>query len=74
MSVTRCRRCDQPMETGFLLDETGERVDRCYWAEGEMGTYMRGGKTHLPITALRCLTCGILELYANELGPQSHSR
>lgn len=66
----QCPQCQQPMEPGFLLDDSGKHVDRGFWAQNDIATYMRGGKQHLPITAMRCPACGRLELFACQIASQ----
>jgi hypothetical protein len=58
-------KCKQPMQEGYLREET--RQSR--WYEGPprrwLGMTMVGWATkQLPITAYRCPSCGYLESYA----------
>ena len=71
MNVPRCPQCHEPMRPGFLLDDSGKNFDRGFWAEGEIANHMRGGKTRLPITAMRCPACGKLELFAFEIASRA---
>lgn len=64
-----CSVCGQPLEPGFLLDESGEKIDRVFWAESDIASYMQGGKRCLPIFATRCTACGRLELFARLTSP-----
>jgi hypothetical protein len=64
-STIACPKCKQPMQEGYLREET--RQSR--WYEGPpkrwLGMTMVGWATkQLPITAYRCPSCGYLESYA----------
>ena len=64
-STIACPKCNQPMQEGYLADET--RL--AHWYEGPprrwLGmTLVRWAKKQLPITAYRCPSCGYLESYA----------
>jgi predicted nucleic-acid-binding Zn-ribbon protein len=70
---TACPKCEQPMQEGFVLDTDAEllgigRGVVGQWVEGPIEYGVFGGlkyrnKRSLPITALRCRSCGYLEIY-----------
>jgi predicted nucleic-acid-binding Zn-ribbon protein len=68
-----CPKCGGPMRQGYIAT----RRDRfssveADWIEGEaadsfwIGQYGVKAKSGLPVTALRCQSCGYLESYARE--------
>ncbi len=64
-SAIACPKCKQPMQEGYLREET--RLAR--WYEGPprvwLGMTMVGWATRqLPIATYRCSSCGYLESYA----------
>ncbi len=65
-----CLNCNTPMQTGFVLERSqGSAPLVTEWIEGEpeksnwFGLKLRN-RQRLPITALRCPTCGRLDLFA----------
>jgi hypothetical protein len=71
--ASECPKCRGEMTEGFMLDRTvgGMDVDleRAEWVQGPpLKSFWTGlnvrGTEKLPIAALRCATCGFLELYA----------
>ena len=76
----KCLRCGGVMEDGFLWSQSfiGEhamtRLDRCGWMAGQDLEYEKVGiwplKVSVPanqrrtVTASRCTSCGVVELYA----------
>jgi hypothetical protein len=71
-----CSKCKEPMQRGFVLDTDGkpgvlavEFGCAGQWVEGPIEYGVFGGlkfrsKRRAPITAYRCPSCGLLELYA----------
>ncbi len=64
MSLTKCPKCQNNMEQGFLLDERGPLPTAdTVWAQG---TVRHRTKITRHIEAYRCIGCGFLELYAKQ--------
>jgi hypothetical protein len=67
--VIECLRCHTPMEPGFIADATyGGNVQE-KWGPGEARASFWTGlrvdrKTLVPVTTMRCPTCGALGSYA----------
>ena len=69
-----CSKCGGPMELGYMADKAhGDRVTGAEWVEGQFEPGFSKGlfgsntqdRRRLPIQSLRCIQCGLLELYAN---------
>jgi hypothetical protein len=63
---TTCLRCESPLQEGFIEDQGGTSL-RGRWIPGPIETGILGGtkvfgKTRYDIVALRCTSCGHLEL------------
>lgn len=64
-----CLICETPMQPGFVLDRGGNAHHVAEWIQGEpeksfwLGLKTKGRQA-LPITALRCPTCGRVDLFA----------
>lgn len=59
------------MKEGFLADASRPRVRVGQWAEGApayrfLDVLRMRGRRRVPIRAMRCTRCGLLELYAEE--------
>jgi hypothetical protein len=66
----QCPKCGRQQEQGFVLDRRRHsHADASKWVEGEpqhsfwFGLDLKGREV-LPIQALRCDSCGYVELYA----------
>ena len=70
LTPTECRRCRGRMEQGFLFDFMGEhgRTVAQWMAGVPTKSFWTGIKMDtdrlLPVGAFRCISCGLLELYA----------
>jgi len=62
------------MELGYVADKAhGDRVTESEWIEGQFESGISAGlfgsntqdRRRIPIHTLRCIQCGLLELYAN---------
>ena len=69
--VVKCSRCGKEMVVGFLLDMAHGAAMQSHWVEGraEKRTFVGGVKIRkkrkMFIDAMRCESCGLIELYAN---------
>ena len=69
-----CQKCNSKMEIGFILDEGHSTSWPLRWIEGKPDKSVWGKirgvktmfKTRRYIEAHRCISCGFLELFANE--------
>jgi hypothetical protein len=62
-----CLRCHTPLEPGFIADRTYGGFDEERWSPGQPQTHWWGlekPKDTLPVSAMRCPRCGMLELVA----------
>jgi hypothetical protein len=65
----RCPQCSGSLKEGFVRDLRDRRADSAFWVEGPiersffLGVRLRG-RRKAEITALRCDSCGRLELFA----------
>jgi hypothetical protein len=70
MEVPKCTRCDEDMESGFILDTVfGTETKQEEWGRGEPKKVFLMGKKpssgiSLPVVTFRCTVCGLLESYA----------
>jgi hypothetical protein len=68
----RCGQCGGSMKGGFLRDLNQHRAESTFWIEGPIerslffGVKVRG-KPRGEVQALRCDTCGGVELYVPAL-------
>jgi hypothetical protein len=66
---TKCPKCQNRMEAGFIPDLSYGAVALASWVEGVpekgwTGSVKLRAKTQTPILAYRCVSCGFLENYA----------
>lgn len=62
-----CRRCQAPMERGFVLDFYTSTAESWIAGEPDNGfavVVKTRRRPHYPIVTYRCPTCGLLESYA----------
>ncbi len=68
---TSCSRCGASLEPGFIRDKTDHGVERLRWVEGRpergfLGGVKLRGRQQRDLQALRCSSCGYIELYATD--------
>lgn len=70
-SRQQCVKCSGDMEQGFMVDRGDMHMkEQAEWASGEpnrsfwRGSTVESKERTLPVTTLRCKTCGYLEFYA----------
>lgn len=64
-----CAECSGTMQLGIIVDNSYQINDASYWMEGTnekswWGKLKSKGKKKHYISALRCITCGLLKFYA----------
>lgn len=70
-----CLRCHTEMARGFVVDLTEYGPRQQYWFPGEpepsfwVGLKGLTKENRVPVTTLRCPSCGYLESYANRIDP-----
>jgi ribosomal protein L37E len=69
--ATKCTACGGTLERGFMLDHTHGGYVAAEWVEGAPEwSFWRGtkvsGKRRMKVEAMRCSSCGRVELYARE--------
>ena len=66
--AVECLRCRTPMEPGFVADRAYGSDRQEQWSAGEPQQIWGGvevdRKAALPVTTMRCPSCGALESYA----------
>jgi hypothetical protein len=67
-----CSKCQGPMESGFLLEDRGQYPNEdSVWVQGAPIKRRKNGDVQTDlmrhITAFRCIKCGFIELFANDI-------
>jgi hypothetical protein len=66
-SPSKCLKCGQAMDQGFLVDHARNQIRVSEWAPGApRKSFWSGTKITdpIPVATFRCTSCGYLESYA----------